>query len=272
MIAKWTESMPSPFPGMDPYLEGYLWPDVHSALAGKIRQLLTPLLRPRYTARLAVYVVEDSAPEGDIGIMYPDVEVMLMRSAGETAPSQAPDISLGDKSHLSQTPAALIVPVLLPIEVPLTVVEVHDAANNQLITSIEILSPVHKREPGLAPYRQKRQRLYQAGVHLIELDLLRRGTRPVSHPRIPPAHYLVGLTRAHSGGTQVWTLSIRDSLPIIPIPLRLPDDDMLLDLSAALNAVYDEAAYDLSINYHQSPPPPDFSEADIQWMRERIET
>ncbi|NEP53451.1 MAG: DUF4058 family protein [Moorea sp. SIO3C2] len=25
--------MPLPFPGMDPYLEGYLWPDVHSALA-----------------------------------------------------------------------------------------------------------------------------------------------------------------------------------------------------------------------------------------------
>src|SRR5215211_5821787 len=25
--------MPSPFPGMDPYLEGYLWPDAHNALA-----------------------------------------------------------------------------------------------------------------------------------------------------------------------------------------------------------------------------------------------
>ena len=36
--------MPSPFPGMDPYLEGYLWPDVHSALASKIRQTLIPLL------------------------------------------------------------------------------------------------------------------------------------------------------------------------------------------------------------------------------------
>ncbi len=35
--------MPSPFPGMDPYLEGYLWPDVHSALANKIRQQLTQI-------------------------------------------------------------------------------------------------------------------------------------------------------------------------------------------------------------------------------------
>jgi hypothetical protein len=62
---------------MDPYLEGYLWPDVHNALAAKIRQQLTPLLRPCYTARLAIYMVEDVAPEGEIGIMYPDVEVLL---------------------------------------------------------------------------------------------------------------------------------------------------------------------------------------------------
>ena len=73
--------MPSPFPGVDPYLEGYLWPDVHNALAAKLRQLLTPLLRPRYTARLAIYMVEDIAPESEIGIMYPDVEVLLSEPA-----------------------------------------------------------------------------------------------------------------------------------------------------------------------------------------------
>jgi hypothetical protein len=32
--------MPSPFPGMAPYLEGYLWPGVHNALVAKLRQLL----------------------------------------------------------------------------------------------------------------------------------------------------------------------------------------------------------------------------------------
>ncbi|MEO0458834.1 MAG: DUF4058 family protein, partial [Cyanobacteria bacterium P01_A01_bin.114] len=55
--------MPSPFPGMDPYLEGYLWPDVHNALAAKIRQQLAPQLQPRYVARLEIYVVEDELPE-----------------------------------------------------------------------------------------------------------------------------------------------------------------------------------------------------------------
>ncbi len=46
--------MPSPFPGMDPYLEGYLWGDVHQALAGEIRRRLAPLVAPRYAVRLAV--------------------------------------------------------------------------------------------------------------------------------------------------------------------------------------------------------------------------
>ena len=65
--------MPSPFPGMDPFLEGYVWPDVHNALAVKIRQLIVPLIQPKYFAHLNVYVVEDQHPESDIGILYPDV-------------------------------------------------------------------------------------------------------------------------------------------------------------------------------------------------------
>ncbi|MBM0745341.1 DUF4058 family protein (plasmid) [Phormidium sp. CLA17] len=46
--------MPSPFPGMDPYLEGYLWVDVHNALASKIRQQLAPKIQPGYTVPLCL--------------------------------------------------------------------------------------------------------------------------------------------------------------------------------------------------------------------------
>ena len=55
--------MPSPFPGMDPELEAPTTVD--------------PSLRPRYTARLAIYMVEDIVPESEIDIMYPDVEILL---------------------------------------------------------------------------------------------------------------------------------------------------------------------------------------------------
>lgn len=54
--------MPSPFPGMDPYLEGYLWPDVPHSLATQIRDQLMLKLRPRYVARIKIQVVVDDAP------------------------------------------------------------------------------------------------------------------------------------------------------------------------------------------------------------------
>ena len=259
--------MPSPFPGMDPYLEGYLWPDVHQALTTKIRQQLTPLVRPRYTARLAVYVVEDSTPESELGIMYPDVE-MLQQQAGRppstvgSAPTSAPALS-----HTTATPAALTLPVLMPVDVQVVSVEIRDTAQHQLVTCIEVLSPVNKREPGLTAYRRKRQRLYQAGVHLLELDLLRRGTRSMLHPRLPATDYVLALTRAQAHRTELWPLHVRDFLPLLPVPLLPPDADVVLDLPAAFTAIYDEAAYELSIDYTQPPPPPDFPAAERQWMR-----
>ncbi len=42
--------MQSPFPGMDPYLEGNLWTSVHGDLATTIAHQLVPLLRPKYIA------------------------------------------------------------------------------------------------------------------------------------------------------------------------------------------------------------------------------
>lgn len=256
--------MASPFPGMDPYLEGYLWPDVHSALAAKIRQVLTPLLRPRYTARLSIYVVEDIAPEGEIGILYPDVEIMRNQRRDS---DQARPTSITQADSSAATPAVLTIPMLLPVDIQITSVEIRDTAQNQLVSSIEILSPVNKREPGLTQYRLKRQRLYQAGVHLLELDLLRRGTRPITHATLPEVPYLISLTRAHSGKTDVWPLRLPDPLPNIPVPLRQPDDDVVLQLGSVFSAVYDEAAYDLSIDYQEAPPAPVLADEERSWMR-----
>lgn len=253
--------MPSPFPGMDLSLEGYLWPDVHNALAAKIRQLLTPLLRPRYAVRLAIDMVEDSAPESEIGIMYPDVEVLLTRPIG---PSQSVESTRTSPSPW--TPAPLTVPVVQPLEVQIVNVEIRETAYNRLVTCIEILSPVNKREPGITPSRQKRQRLYHAGVHLLALDLVRRGTRPFAHPRIPDVPYAVALTRAHARLMEIWPLRLQDRLPVLPVPLASPDEDVLFDLSLALTAIYNEAAYELSIDYRQPPPPPALAEADAQWL------
>ena len=62
-------------------------------------------------------------------------------------------------------------------------VEIRDTAQQQLVTAIEILSPVNKREPGLRS--TGRNASDSARPALIEIDLIRRGTRPLAHPRIP---------------------------------------------------------------------------------------
>jgi hypothetical protein len=53
----------------------------------------------------------------------------------------------------------------------------------------------------------------------------------------------------------------------LPIPLQEGNADAILELGSALAAIYDEAGYDLSINYTAVPPPPVLSEADAEWVR-----
>jgi hypothetical protein len=167
------------------------------------------------------------------------------------------------------TPASVVV-ALPPIEVRLASVEIRDAAQNQLVTCIEILSPINKHEPGLAKYRAKLQHLRAAGVHILEVDLLRRGQRLHLHPRIPMSAYRVMLIRAAAHLADFWAINLADPLPIVPAPLRPPDDDVSLDLGLALHTLYDRAAYDLSINYGEAPPPPVLSAEEVAWMQQLL--
>lgn len=231
--------MQSPFPGMDPFLEGYLWPDVHNRLANVIAELIAPLISPKYVARIELYTVEDTSPEEEVGIMYPDVEAAKV---------------------------TISIPIAKVIEVRIPFVEIRDWENNQLITAIKILSPVNKREPGLKPYREKRKSLHHAGVHLLEIDLLRRGIRPFVHPYLPKTHYLVTLLRGKVAKADIWGFDIKDKLPVVAVPLRLPDADVPLNLGQALITIYQRSLYHLSIDYQETPPPPVFTEEEQKWI------
>lgn len=253
--------MTSPFPGMDPYLEGYLWPDVHNGIAFIIKELLGPMISPKYVARMELYTVEDTNPEEEIGIMYPDVEVLRQSKAED------PAVSSEKKGPLTITPITIRIPSINPVEVRIPRVEIRDKNNNQLITVIEILSPVNKRPPGLAPYLQKRSDLHKAGIHLLEIDLLRRGRRTINHPFTPKSHYLVSLLRAGTDHFDVWSINIQDPLPDIPVPLKAPDPDVVLSLGKVLELLYERSLYHLSIDYSQAAPPPAFSIEDSEWIK-----
>jgi hypothetical protein len=251
--------MTSPFPGMDPFLEGYLWPDFHQAFAEAIKEILLRQISPNYVARTNIYTVMDSDLKEDVGILYPDVHVLRQEKPGTSFGHRGGELAV-------ITPASVVLPIFPPVEVKIPFVEIKDRKNNTLITAIEILSPVNKRRPGLAPYRKKRSELHHAGVHLLEIDLLRRGERPFEHLLLPVSDYLVTLTRGDSSKTELWVFGLKDELPIVPVPLKSPDADVPLDLRHAFDIVYERSMYELSIDYTEDPPPP-LSEELYLWIK-----
>jgi len=257
--------MPSPFPGMDPYLESpLLWRDVHHTLASQIRQQLVPRLSPRYVARLETRFVAFSPDEKEIRILYPDADVTHAQlrehiiATYETC-ADAP---------VAISPPPLVLRAISPERVELVTVEIRDAAQGRLVTSIEILSPINKRPgKGLEEYRTKRATVLSASAHLLEIDLLRPGTRAPRLINLQKSDYFVFLTRAEQSDlTETWPISVRDPLPVAPVPLLPGDDDVPLDLAHALRTMYDEARYDLSIDYSQPPIPP-LAQDDAAWAQ-----
>ena len=251
--------MPSPFPGMDPYLEGHLWPDTHHRLAVEIARRLAAKLRPRYVARLETRYVAEAVSFGPVRILYPDVDVTI-------APQLREERAVYRVNVATPTLAPPLVFTLPPPpQIKLTSVEIRDAGDNRLVTSIEILSPVNKNNVGFGEYQQKRRTVLYSPAHLLEIDLLREGYRPVpleyvpekDRPLVERAAYFVFLTRrSNRNRVEAWPIPLREPLPVVPVPLDPPDPDVALDLGAALRTIYDEAAYDLSIDYRQPPDPP----------------
>jgi hypothetical protein len=63
---------------------------------------------------------------------------------------------------------------------------------------------------------------------------------------------------------EAWPLSIRDPLPVLPIPVHPPGRDVQLDVGQALRVAYERARYDLRINY-SLPPVPRLKPSDLEW-------
>lgn len=255
--------MPSPFPGMDPYLEGSEWTSVHAELCSEIARRLAPQLRPKYIVRLSRRFVTEM-PE-DLGIIagdfYPDL--------GLTASAPFDDLAPASTATLS---APLQMATVMPSRVPQVTVEIRDVAQRELVTALVLLSPTNKRGDGHREYLDKRSRILASMTHLVEIDLLRTGRRVPMQKPLPGASYFIFLSRAERRPiTEMWPIQLNMPLPTIPIPipLRDGDPDVKLDLQLALNTVYDALNYDLSIEYARPPEAP-LPERYAAWANERL--
>jgi hypothetical protein len=260
--------MPSPFPGMDPYLEdSALWSGFHHSFLSAMQERLAPLLRPKYFVRVEerVYVTGEDDP--GYRHIVPDVRVV------ESARRNRPAITAG----AAPNELAIVEPV--PV-IELTDPEVHeyrlevlDRVDRAVVTVIELLSPTNKTPHALGreSLLQKRKEVIAWPTHWTEIDLLLDGVRTTNPPGVPGSEYLVYLSRHTPGGRRAyaWPIKLRHALPVIGIPLRGDEPDAPLDLQAAFTAAYDVGAYDLDLDY-QRPCKSPLAADDAQWAQQLV--
>jgi hypothetical protein len=245
--------MPSPFPGMDPYLEKpSSWSNVHHELISGIRAALTQQLRPHYSVHVEerIYLSRPNAP--DRRVWVPDLH--LTRES-----KRRPGVSESRRSTLLEVAEPIVAITLLDEEIHENYLQVIDVSDRSIVCVIEVLSPGNKMAgaDGLESFQAKRNQVMRSPAHWVEIDLLRAGISLALEEKIPDHEYLIHVSpveRRRKG--LLWPIRLFQRLPEIRIPLRPKDGDTPLDLQAVLDTAYDRAGFDLDIDYRKQPVPP----------------
>ncbi len=250
--------MPSPFPGMNPYLEKpALWSEVHNLLIVAIFDALNPQLRPKYRVAIEQRVYQ-TTDEDSLLVGIPDVAVQ----SSQTATNQ--------KTQNIAVAAPPVQAVTVTIPMPETVresyLEVREVTTREVVTVIEVLSPKNKRSgEGRKACEKKRYSVLGSFTNLVEIDLLRGGKSMLILNNNIQSDYRILVSRgSHRPKADLYAFDLQNMIPSFPLPLRSQDVEPLLDLQTLLSELYDRASYDLVIDYSREPVPP-LSEADAAW-------
>jgi hypothetical protein len=237
---------------MDPYIEAQgNWQDFHNSLIGELRNALGVRLPEDYAARVDERI-EVVGFDDDAGTAYrPDV-LVAWRDRPEGA---------GRTATLAPASAATLEPVLMevadhdPEEIRHTWLEVRKLPDFELVTVVEVLSPVNKSGLSRQLYLDKRKDPHDRKINLVEIDVLLDGLRvPMKRP-LNEGHYFAIVARGPKlPQAEVYCRSVRDRLPVLPIPLREPDPDVPIDLQELVDIVYDTGRYGRTLR-HDLPLP-----------------
>ncbi len=256
--------MPSPFPGMDPYIERVgFWQEFHNSFIYLLKVAINGSLPERFMARSEMRVYIDKEPPQR---PVPDVSVFAVaqnlprRSDSSVATLARPTVVVPDEILLEERREAFL--------------EILDRANGKkVVMVIELLSPENKRGEGREEYRRKQRAVLQSRTHLLELDLLRGGQHTAYAPDVPGDHaYLLSLADARRPWSAfVWRVGMRDALPALELPLTEDVEPFFLDLQAVFDRCYDEGRYAALLeDAYPGPVEPPLSETDATWARERL--
>jgi hypothetical protein len=250
---------------MDPFLEAH-WGDVHTSLTTYARDQLQPLLPTDLRARVEEYVHLESEETDDEPRFSPDVRIVER----PVVSSKVRPITTTDGPTAAQ-------PYVVPFDVEWTErwVQIFDGKGNRVVTTIEFLSPGNKTTgPQREQFQNKQRQFLEAGVSLVEIDLIRAGGWAMSAPQhIVPKRYsypyrIIVIRADRPTKAECYSTALRDPLPAVSVPLRPHEPDVLLDLQRLVTQAWESGGYE-DLDYLQSPCPP-FRKSDEAWIQERI--
>lgn len=238
--------MPSPFAGIDPYIEAQgFWEGFHAGFVTYCRDALNDTLPENYVAELDEHfrLVDLSGLEPKL--IIPDVAIVKDDSSA----------SGGARGRKKGGGALALKPVRVPLprakmEVRGIWIEVRRLPDRTAIAVIEVLSPTNKLRDGFFEYSLKRRATIRQKVHLIEFDFLLGGKRLPMGRSLPPGDYYALVSRAdRRPDSDVYAWTVRDPLPRVPVPLAGADPDVMLDLGPIFDTAYERGRYARLIDY-----------------------
>jgi len=243
--------MPSPFPGMDPWLEGEeVFPNLHERLIIYMQDALNAVLPPGYvaTSKNRVWIDPELQREPDVALFGRD-----RQQSGNGAAT----VALTGLTAIAQELTSD------PLEEPY--LEILSAKGKRLVTAFEVISLTNKRagEKGRKTYQDKQQEYWLSNVNLVEIDLLRRGPHVTATPfallrqKLGMFDYHISVVMPgerpshHAAG-----IKLIDRLPVIGIPLDSGVPPVTIDLQPMIELAYDRGRYTELFSYRALPDPP----------------
>ena len=260
--------MPSPFPGMDPFLEHpNFFPDLRGAMHVYTREALQGSLPAPYFAVIKERLwVETSARyvEPDTDVIHGGL-VVEVRGAGSVAVASRTQplvFELVDDPHSEAF-----------VEIRTRAAE----ADERVVTAIEVLSLTNKTpgEKGRDLYLEKQREILSSEIHLVEIDLLRGGEHTTPMPlaklnrKAGSFDYHVSVHRFDQRGRFfIYPWKLDALLPEIVVPLLPGDGEVPLDLQAVFMRLDDTGPYRRRVLYEPDRVVPPLGSEREGWLKQ----
>lgn len=261
--------MPSPFPGMDPFLEApEFFPGFHKRFMVFLEEKLQKALPRPYFANTGERIWIEYSQR------HIDPDANIHRHNGGRKPQPAKSRPSGGVA-LVDMPQPVVVKVLSDPRIE-TFVEIYrdDGKRKRLVCTVEMLSPVNKKagETAQALYRQKQVEILGSKTHLVELDFLRSGRHTTAVP-LDSALLVTGRFDYHvcchrfdrADEFLVYPIRLQDPLPIIGFPLLGADPDVPIKLQEIFDHAYEAGPHSI-IDYKNDKVEPPLRPDLKKWM------